>query len=315
MAAIELERLSHTRLDELSVLVEVSAAGSLAGAARRLGIPKSTVGRAVARIERDLGVALVHRQTRGPGLTEQGRMLAQLAAPHVTALRDLTSATAREANEAYGTLRVTAPPDFGALLLGPTIPSFTQRYPGVRVEVELTMRVVDLVREGFDLALRVARRLPSSSLIAKKLAAVEMRLYASASYAAKRELPKRIDALSEHDHVSLATGRDGRSQRQLLTLEGPRGVTKISLPSRVSCNDFYFARELVLSGAGITALPWFVARPELEAGRLVRVLPDQRVEGALSLYLVHPPQIGPSPKLDLFRRHLIDQAPGVLWQP
>jgi DNA-binding transcriptional LysR family regulator len=100
-----------------------------------------------------------------------------------------------------------------------------------------------------------------------------------------------------------------------MTLEGPRGLTKLSLRGKVSCNDFNFARELVLSGAGITALPWFVARPEVEAGRLVRVLPEQRVEGAFNVYALHPPQVGPSPKLELFRRHLLEQAPSVLWQP
>lgn len=313
MPSTALEPLSRLRLDELGVLVEASAAGSLAGAARRLGVPKSTVGRAIARIEAELGVALVRRQTRGPGLTDHGRMLANLAAPHVTALRDLQSATTREASEAYGTLRITAPPDFGALLLGPTIPTFTQRHPRVRVEVELTMRVVDLVREGFDLALRVARKLPSSSLIAKKLATVEMGLYAGAGYAAMHELPRRVEALVEHEHVLLATGAS--RAHAPIQLDGPRGMTRLKLRGRIGCNDFYFARELALSGAGIAALPWFVARPELEAGRLVRVLPDHRVEGALNIYAVHPPQAGPSPKLDLFRQHLLEQAPGVLWQP
>lgn len=305
------EKPAQMRFDELAVLAEVAAAGSLAGAARRLAVPKSTVGRAVARIERELGVALVRRSARGPGLTEQGQQLASLAAPHVAALRDLTSFAARAAHEAYGTLRITAPPDFGALLLGPLIPTFTQRYPRVRVEVELTMRVVEMQREGFDLALRAARRLPASSLIARKLATVDLRLYAGAGYAALRELPKRTEALAEHDHV-LLPGRDGR---QVLTLEGPRGTTKVNVRSTVSCNDFVFARELISVGAGISTLPWFVARSELGTGRLVRVLPDHRVEGGINLYALHPPQVGPSPKLDLFWQFLFEHAPRLLMQP
>lgn len=303
--------LEKLRLDELAVLAEVAAAGSLAGAARRLSVPKSTVGRAVARIEQDLGVALVRRSARGPGLTEHGQKLASLAAPHIAALRDLSNFAARDVNDAYGTLRITATPDFGALLLGPLIPRFTERYPRVRVEVELSMRVVDMVREGFDLALRAARRLPASTLIAKKLANVDLRLYAGAGYAALHELPKRVESLVEHQHVLFA----GRDARQLTSFEGPRGITKVNIHSTVSCNDFVFARELVSAGAGITALPWFVARSELNAGRLVRVLPEHRVEGGLNLYALHPPQIGPAPKLDLFRQFLFEHAPRLLVQP
>lgn len=306
----DLEKLAPMRFDELAVLVEVAAAGSLAGAARRLGVPKSTVGRAVARIEQELGVTLVRRLSRGPGLTEQGRQLANLAAPHVAALRDLTNAAAREASEAFGTLKITAPPDFGALLLGPLVPAFTQSHPRVRVEVELTMRVVDMALEGFDLALRVARRLPASSLIARKLATVDLRLYAGPGYAALRGLPRRADALAEHDHV-LLYGRDGRLP---ITLEGPRGTTKVTVRGKVQCNDFAFARELITAGAGIGALPWFIARGELSAGRLVRVLPEQRMEGGLKVYALSP-QRSPSPKLDLFRSFLFEHAPRMLTQP
>jgi DNA-binding transcriptional LysR family regulator len=306
--ASDLDKLTRMRFDELAVLVEVAAAGSLAGAARRLAVPTSTVGRAVARIERELGVALVRRSARGPGLTEQGQKLASLAAPHVSALRDLTSAAAQEASEAYGTLRITATPDFGTLLLGPLIPTFTQRYPRVRVEVELTMRVVDMVREGFDLALRAARKLPASSLISKKLASVDLRLYAGAGYAALHDLPKRAEALVEHQHVLFAS-RDGR---QVVRLEGPRGTTKVTLLGKVSCNDFVFARELIGAGAGICALPWFVARSEVNAGRLVRVLPEQRLEGGLNVYALSPPQVAPLPKLELFRSFLYEHARAAL---
>jgi DNA-binding transcriptional LysR family regulator len=305
------EKLTRLRLDELAVLVEVAAAGTLAGAARRLRVPKSTVGRAITRIEQELGVALVRRQARAPGLTDQGSVLANLAAPHVAALRDLATTATHDTAEAYGTLRVTAPPDFGVLLLAPLVPAFTQRYPRVRVDVELTMRVVDLVREGFDLALRVARKLPPSTLIAKKLAAVELRLYAGARYAALHPLPRRVEDLADHEHV-LFTGSDGQ---QPMTIEGPRGSKRVVLRGRVSCNDFFCMREVVASGAGSDALPGFVARSELASGRLVRVLPDHRVEQGMNVFAVHPPQIARSPKLELFRSYLHEHAPNLLDQP
>src|SRR4051812_7872763 len=108
---------SRTRFDELGVLVAVAESGSLSAAARRLGVPKSTVGRAIARIEEQVGMTLVRRLSRGDALTEPGRTLAQVAAPHVAALRDATAALSREASEAYGLIRMTAPADIGTHLL------------------------------------------------------------------------------------------------------------------------------------------------------------------------------------------------------
>src|SRR4051812_21370629 len=118
------EQLQRTRFDELAVLVAVAEAGSLTGAARNLAVPQSTVGRAIRRLEVDLGVPLARRMARGQPLTEPRRVLAELAAPHVAGLRDVTAALGREATEAYGLLRVTAPPDIGAMVLGPLLSGF-----------------------------------------------------------------------------------------------------------------------------------------------------------------------------------------------
>jgi DNA-binding transcriptional LysR family regulator len=195
-------------------------------------------------------------------------------------------------------------------VLAHVIPAFSQRHRGVHVNVELTMRVVDMTREGFDLALRVAPKLPSSTLIAKKVATLDLHLYAGASYVARRGLPSRIEALAEHEHVLFA-GRDGRLT---VVLDGPHGAVRTSLHGRVTCNDFLFARELIASGAGITALPWYVVRSELANGRLVRVLPEYRLASKATVFAVHAPQQGPSPKRDLFRRFLLEQAPKLFAQ-
>jgi DNA-binding transcriptional LysR family regulator len=174
------------------------------------------------------------------------------------------------------------------------------------------LRVVDLEREGFDLAIRIAqRRLASSSLIARKLARVELALYAGAGYAATRELPRRPEELAEHDHV-LLKGRDGR---QLVQLDTGRGVARVPVRGRVSGNDFFFVREAIASGAGIGALPWFVASAELASGRLVRVLPDTRAAVGATAYLVHPKPTAPSPKLALFCAFLLEHGPRLLTHP
>jgi DNA-binding transcriptional LysR family regulator len=125
------ERLQkRARLDELGVLVEVAETGSLSAAAKRLRVPKSTVGRAVRRIEESLGVALVRRMSQGPALTESGRLLADIAAPHIAALRDAPAALGRATSEAYGVLRITTLPDLASLILAPLLPGFLARPRG-----------------------------------------------------------------------------------------------------------------------------------------------------------------------------------------
>src|SRR5262245_39654253 len=196
--------LKRARLGELDVLVEVAESGSLSAAAKRLNVPKSTVGRAVGRLEEDLGVSLVRRMSKGPSLTESGRLLADMVTPHIAALRDAPAALGRGASEAYGVLRITTMPDLATLVLAPLLPGFLARHPRVRPEMVLTRRTVDLVREGFDVSIRasVSTSLPSSALIAKKLGPNNIALYASTPYAARRELPKHPSDLLEHDNVA-----------------------------------------------------------------------------------------------------------------
>lgn len=300
--------LKRARLDELDVLVEVAESGSLSAAAKRLNVPKSTVGRAIRRIEEDLGVALVRRMSKGPALTESGRLLADMAAPHIAALRDAPAALGRGASEAYGLLRITTLPDLAALILAPLLPGFLARHPRVRPELVFSRRTVDLVREGFDVAIRasVTASLPSSALIAKKLGPNNIALYASAQYAARRELPNHPQELREHDNVVFFPNDAAEYH-----LKGPKGLTKVQVPGRVSGDDFFFVREAVLAGLGIGALPTFMATQDLAAGRLVRVLPDyQSALGAL--YVMYPPAKPLPPKVTAFTNYVREHAPRLL---
>jgi DNA-binding transcriptional LysR family regulator len=245
----------------------------------------------------------VRRMVRGQALTEPGRVLATLAAPHVAALRDVTAALGRDSSEVYGLLRVTAPADVGTHLIAPLLPGFLSRYPRVRIEIEHTLRVVDLAREGVDLAVRLTLgRLPSSALVAKKLTRMNLALYAGTTYAAGRDLPKNPGDLPKHDNVVFYPGGES------LALEGPKGVVKVPVRGRVASNDFFFLREAIAAGVGIGPLPWFLAKPELAAGRITRVLPDHRAAGGTA-YLVHPPAKPSPPKLVKFCAHLLEHVP------
>jgi DNA-binding transcriptional LysR family regulator len=294
-----------TRFDELAVFVAVAEAGSISAAARRLGVPKSTVGRAIGRIEEQVGVTLVRRLARGHALTDPGRSLSRLAAPHVAALRDATAALGREASEAYGLIRMTAPADIGTHLLAPVLASFLASHPRVSIEIEHTLRVVDLVREGVDLAIRVTLgRLPSSALVGRPLASMNLGFYAAASHAAGRELPRQPADLTKHEHVCFSPA--GKT----LALEGPKGRLKVTVEPRAAGNDFFFVREAVAAGIGIGLLPWFLASREVAAGRIVRVLPEYRAAGGTA-YLVYPPAKPLAPKLARLCRHLLEHVPAL----
>ncbi|MCE9573197.1 MAG: LysR family transcriptional regulator, partial [Deltaproteobacteria bacterium] len=231
-------RSARPHLDELAVFVEVALAGSLAAAARRAGVPKSTIGRAIARLEEEVRAPLVRRT--GGGLTDAGRALAIQAGPHVQALRGAAAALRGAGAEVHGTLRVTATSDLAQVVLGPLVAAFVARYPQVNIEVDATIRMVDLAAEGFDLALRVARRsLAPSSLVARKLARLDLGLFASPTYLARRGTPRRAADLADHDHVLLL----GSGGRGVIAVDGPHGAERVAVRGQTSGNDFNFMRE------------------------------------------------------------------------
>jgi DNA-binding transcriptional LysR family regulator len=231
-----------------------------------------------------------------------------MAAPHIAALRDAPAALGRSASEAYGVLRITTLPDLASLVLAPLLPGFLARHPRVRLELVFARRTVDLVREGFDLAIRasVSARLPSSALVAKRLGPNNIALYASAQYAARRELPNRPEDLSKHDNVVFSPS--GVSE---YPMRGPKGSVKVRVEGRVSGDDFFFVREAVAAGLGIGALPCFMATQELAAGRFVRVLPEyQSALGAT--YVMYPPAKPLPAKVAVFTAYLREHAPRLL---
>ena len=172
-------------------------------------------------------------------------------------------AMGRAVAEPYGALRVTAAVDIGQALLAPLAAAFTERYPRVRFEVDLTARLVDVASEGYDAAIRVwSHRPPSSALVARRLARLDLGLYAGRPYLARRDPPKRPEDLVRHEHV-LFRGTAGHA---LLVLEGPAGTSRVRVEGRVDGNDFFFVREAIAVGAGLGPLPWFVAAAEVRAG-------------------------------------------------
>ncbi len=290
-------------LDDLAVFVAVAETSSFSLAAGRLGVPKSSVSRAIARLEAATGVALVHRTTRHVALSTAGSALHERVAPQITSLRRSLSTLPELEEEPSGVLRLTASVDFGEAVLADVVARFVARYPAVEVDARLTNLMVDLVAEGVDLALRMSpRRLKDSSLTARKLCPLDMQLYASPTYLGRRTPPRTPRDLEGHDWVRMRNA-------QALSLEGPGGTATVEMRARVVGDDMSFVRSSVVAGAGIAVLPVFLADTQVAAGALVRVLPRWNVHSS-DVWLVSPAGRRQPRKVTAFVDFLLESMKG-----
>jgi DNA-binding transcriptional LysR family regulator len=289
----------------------VVEAESFTAAARSLGVRKSSVSRAVSRLEEQLGARLLERTTRQVKLTVTGRVYYDGAVRALAALTDAEQFVAESQGEPRGVVRLSVPLSADRGCLSDIVTRFTERYPAIRVEVSFTDRVVDLVGEGFDLAVRGSRngRLQGQSLIARKVAQMSLWLLAAPSYLKSRRLPRRPADLRNLDFILYAHGGNTFKTWELM---GPRGLEPVDVTGALSSDDALFIRELVLRGAGITLM---VPRMEdLRSGALVRVLPDYEVPD-LTISLVMPSNRHLPRRVALFRDALIEgfkAIPGAL---
>jgi len=280
-------------LNLLTVFEAVARTASFSAAARELGMPKSSVSRAVARLEADLGVQLLFRTTRQVSLSEAGTVVYDRIAPLLRSVKGALGELPAREEEPKGTLRVTAPVDIGVLFLAEVVTRFTARYPGVSVDLHLTGRVVDLVAEGFDVALRVASKLADSTLIVRRAAPIVLQLFASPLYLARRGTPRSEADLAGHEWVVF------RSGPQRLRLPGGRREAALS-QGRIVSDDLLFVRDAVRAGAGIGLLPTLTVGDDVVAGRLIRILPRfERPAG--HLHIVTPAAKHVPQKVSAFR--------------
>ncbi len=278
--------------DAVAVLVTAAAAGSLSAAARRLGITPMIATRRLAALERDLGVTLMHRTTRSLSLTPEGDAFL----PYAQAL--VESEAAGRANlraaaaGASGLLRVSVSTAFGRKIVAPLVPSLLRANPDLRIDLDFTDRVVDVVASGADLAIRIAH-LRDNSLIAQRLADGPRVLCAAPAYLAERGAPTRIEDLADHDCLLLSGAThwpfqvDGRERR-------------VRVQGRFSASSIEGLHEACLGGAGITLLATWNAREDVRAGRLVPVVLSDATLEELPIWAVYPPARLILPKLRVF---------------
>jgi len=269
-------------LNRVHAFVQVVEKGSFTAAAQSLGLPKSSVSRSVSRLEQDLGVTLLRRTTRTSTLTDAGVAYYERARAAVQQLVEAADAASDAGDEPRGVVRLTAPIDVSGRMLTEPLVRFVREHPRIHLDLVLTARQVDLVAEGIDLAVR-AGRLADSTLIARRIGATPVALFASPEYLARRGRPKKLADLARHDCVLFR----GNGMRSRWTLDGPRGEESVEVQGPISADEMQFVVNATDLGAGVAMLPVGLAQASLDAGRIVRVLPELSQRGG-SIYVVHP---------------------------
>jgi len=280
-------------LDGIAVFVKVVQAGSFSQAAKLLNMPNSTVSAKVAALEKRLGVTLLQRTTRRLHLTEPGAGYFRRCLQALEGLQAAESELESERSETKGVLRLTAPVELGRSALPPVLDVLMKRHPAIKIDLIITNRLVDLVAENIDVAVR-AGPLKNSGLIAKRFVLGQFGLWASPSYLKNNSVPRNPDELKEHDCLRFApfTGRK-------LQLTNGRERAQIALAGRITADDFEALRALAVLGWGIALLPSFLCAEEAKERKLVSVLPNWRGD-SVSISVVYPAQRFVAPKIRAF---------------
>ena len=256
-------------LNRLTTYVKVVQAGSFTRAAETMGTQKARVSRVVAQLERDLGVRLLERTTRSLSMTEAGREIFERAVGILGAVEDVERVAQSIHAEPRGVLKLTCGVEFGMIAVGSWIDAYLRRYPQVAIEADFTGRLVDIVHEGFDLAIRIGE-LPDSRLAARRIGELRYGLFASPGYLARRGTPGRPEDLAQHDLLFFAAGSHGGGWR----LGRGAETRRVEAPARLRINNSFTVRDAAIDGLGVAQLPLLVAGGALASGTLVPVLPE-----------------------------------------
>nr|WP_314584800.1 LysR family transcriptional regulator [uncultured Pseudomonas sp.] len=288
----------------MAVFVKVVESGSMTAAARQCEMSTTMVGNHLKALEHRLGVSLLQRTTRRQNLTEFGTQYYRRCVEVLALVNDSERMAEQAQTQPSGTLRITAPPAFGAERLSPMLSDFVQRYPQIKVEVVLSNQLMDLVEHGFDAAIRLG--VPeSSALIARPLRDYTLTICASRDYLQRRGTPLRAEDLGDHNCLAFAypAGDDWRASDKLWKLTGPEGVMEIRVSGSMIVNSSPAMRQAALSGMGIAMLPDVLVSEDLQAGRLVPLL-QQYQPPSRPMWLMYPQDRYRLPKV----RHFVECA-------
>lgn len=267
------------QLGDLDIFARVAAAGSMSQAARDLGLSPPVISKRIKRLEERLGTRLLQRTTRQIVLTEAGAGFQERVLAILAAVDEAESWVAQRASVARGPLRISAPTTFGRLHVAPHLVHFLRHYPEISLDLSLSDSFVDVVGEGYDVAIRIAD-LADTSLVARKLAPNHRVLCAAPAYLAKYGEPRGLAELSAHR--ALAHNADH------WRLEGPEGMVLVPVQSAIATNSSEVIREAVIAGLGIALRSTWDVGPELRSGALKILLPAYRASRRVGIFAVYP---------------------------
>ena len=294
------------RLENMETFVRVVEAGSISAAAERLGVAKSAVSRRLKELETHLGVELFHRTTRRMNLTDTGRGFYQ----HCLRLLDDVLEAELAASQAHATLagrlKVAMPSSFGLMHMSSAINDFLLANPAIEFDLDFNDREVDLIQEGFDLAIRIGH-LPDSSLIARRLAPIRLILCASPAYLDEQGTPRKPQELAAHDCLVYSLSPDPEHWQ---LPDGNGNVHRIKIHPRLRASTGEFLKDAAVAGQGIILLPSFIAYREIEQGSLQPILCDYQ-PAQLDAYVIYPPTRHLSQRVRAFVDFLADRFAGL----
>jgi DNA-binding transcriptional LysR family regulator len=278
----------------MAVFARVVQAGSFTGAATMLGLSKSVVSARISALEARLGVRLLHRTTRSLSLTSDGARLHEKCARLVAAADEAEGALASAFSEPEGIVRVTVPVGMGLLHLTNMARELHALYPRLVIDISLSDHQVDIIAEGFDVAVRVAERLEPSALVARRIGRERMIVCASSTYIALHGEPSLPQDLENHNCLRLGT------LSKQWTFRSGRQTIAVPISGSLMTDNIVMLRQATLDGIGIARLPMSLVSADIESGKLQRILSDHAL-GEPSLFIVHP-----------YRRHMPTKVRAVI---
>lgn len=294
------------RFENMSVFVHIVEAGSISGASDKLGVAKSAVSRRLKELEEHLSVELFHRTTRRMNLTDTGRAFYHQSVRILEDVLEAELATSQAHGTLKGSLKIALPSTFGLMHMGPAINEFLQAHPQIEFDLDFNDREVDLMQEGFDLAIRIAN-LPDSSLIARRLAPIQTVICASPVYLQQMGAPQSPDELGEHHCLVYSLLRDFEYWH-LTDSTGKEIRIKIQPYLKASTGEFL--KGAAVEGLGIILVPSFIAYKEIERGTLVPVLKEYKTP-QIDAYAIYPQTRHLSQRVRAFVDFLVKRFEGT----
>lgn len=295
-------------LTGMAVFARVVEEKSLSGAARHLGMSKSSVSKLIARLEQSLGARLLNRTTRQMSVTEAGAAFYAHCARIVEEVEAARLAVGRLHAEPRGLLKVSASVAFGTLHIAPALAPFLDRFPDVTVDMTIHDRFVDLADEGYDVSVRLARD-PGQNIVARKLAPVHRKVCATPGYFARHGIPRSPDDLANHNCLTYTHMRPHDQWH----FQGPDALVAVGVSGNLTLNDDEALSQAVLGGLGVAILPTFIVGRDVQAGRLQAVL-SEFVPTDQHIYAVYLPNRHLSPKVRVFIDFLLERfGPEPYW--